>query len=286
MKRTVLTWMTSFLLLCGAVQTNWSAEHKVPQFQAGDVFVYDLYWSFLKVGEARLAFSTATIVGSELEALKADFTVRTWGLADTLFKVRDHIQSWIDPSNGRSIHYKKKQHEGRTRRDIEVDFDWTQHTATYRDHGHARDAISIHPDTMDPLALITALARHSFADSPQFSQATTDGKKLVVIDAWLQQQHASLKTKAGRLDAYSVEVSTKTLRGVFEKSPDARIEIWFSHDQPAIPLKLKSKVSVGSFHGELREGCYQGQAIKALNRAPTSSDPLRKSYEGSKVGPK
>jgi hypothetical protein len=98
MKRTVLTWMTSFLLLCGAVQTNWSAEHKVPQFQAGDVFVYDLYWSFLKVGEARLAFSTATIVGSELEALKADFTVRTWGLADTLFKVRDHIQSWIDPT--------------------------------------------------------------------------------------------------------------------------------------------------------------------------------------------
>jgi hypothetical protein len=39
--------------------------------------------------------------------------------------------------------------------------------------------------------------------------------------------------------------------GVFEKSPDARLQLWVTADHRRLPVKLKSKVIVGSFTGEL-----------------------------------
>jgi hypothetical protein len=38
---------------------------------------------------------------------------------------------------------------------------------------------------------------------------------------------------------------------VFEKSKDAEIELWVSADKRRVPLRIKSKVIVGSFVGEL-----------------------------------
>jgi hypothetical protein len=40
--------------------------------------------------------------------------------------------------------------------------------------------------------------------------------------------------------------------GVFEKSPDAKLQLWVSADYRRLPVKLKSKVIVGSFTGELQ----------------------------------
>ena len=47
--------------------------------------------------------------------------------------------------------------------------------------------------------------------------------------------------------------ATKDLRGVFEKTKDSKIDIWVSADGRYVPLRLKSKVIVGSFIGELEK---------------------------------
>jgi hypothetical protein len=38
---------------------------------------------------------------------------------------------------------------------------------------------------------------------------------------------------------------------VFEKSENAKIQIWVTADKRRMPVKIKSKVLVGSFVGEL-----------------------------------
>jgi hypothetical protein len=38
---------------------------------------------------------------------------------------------------------------------------------------------------------------------------------------------------------------------VFKKSKDAKLQIWVTADARRIPVKIKSKVAVGSFVGEL-----------------------------------
>jgi hypothetical protein len=48
-----------------------------------------------------------------------------------------------------------------------------------------------------------------------------------------------------------VEPNLEHIGGVFKKSKDAKLKIWVTADSRRIPVKIKSKVAVGSFVGEL-----------------------------------
>jgi hypothetical protein len=56
---------------------------------------------------------------------------------------------------------------------------------------------------------------------------------------------------SGTYDTYLVEPSLEHIGGVFKKSKDAKLQIWVTADARRIPVKIKSKVAVGSFVGEL-----------------------------------
>jgi hypothetical protein len=60
-----------------------------------------------------------------------------------------------------------------------------------------------------------------------------------------------LDTPFGPLDCFRVEPETRDLGGVFKKSDDARIEMWFTADERRIPVRIRSKVVVGHFSLEL-----------------------------------
>ncbi|MDP4611777.1 MAG: DUF3108 domain-containing protein [Opitutales bacterium] len=238
----------SFCCLLFALSLPLQAE--LP-FSAGDRFTYDLHWSFIKVGKAELNFAESTLPTVDQPLILASFTVRTSGIADKLFKVRDKIETWIEPSTGRPLLYKKEQREGKTERDIEVVFDWESMTASYTKNGETYDPLPITLETRDPLSLIVAIAGTKFTKDKTHSLAATDGKRLVSIDI-LRKKDRKLKLEAGKFTAQHFEVATNELQGVFEKSPDASIELWLSQDTPALPLKMKSEVAVGSFYGILR----------------------------------
>jgi len=257
------TWFSRLLriTLLALISLSTGFAQTKPQFQDGDRFVYDLYWSFIKVGKAELSFTATTFGEPPVEHLLATFTAETSGIADKLFKVRDRIESWIDPTTGLPSYYKKRQREGKTERDIEIEFDWTKQIATYTKNGKVYDPIEIHERTYDPLSLLTAIIQHDFAAQTKFDQATTDGKKLIFIQA-NREKTKEIKIKAGKFVSHQINVATNELDGVFEKSPDASIRIWLTEDIPAIPLKMQSEVAVGSFYGELRSGIYQGKPIK------------------------
>jgi hypothetical protein len=48
-----------------------------------------------------------------------------------------------------------------------------------------------------------------------------------------------------------VEPQLKHIGGVFKKSKDARLQIWVTTDKRHLPVRIKSKVIVGSFVAEL-----------------------------------
>lgn len=222
------------------------------EFQPGDRFEYQIKWSFLKVGNAELSFDLAPLTPEGHEYLHVAFTAQTSGFADKIFKVRDRIETWIDPLTGRPILYRKKQREGKTKRDIELHFDWDKMQARYFKNGEERTPVSLIEESYDPLSLLIAICNHEFTRDVPKLIATTDGKELVQIEV-NRKKDRKLKTKSGRFEAQTLDVATKELQGVFEKSPDARIEIWLQRESPRMPLRLESEVIVGSFFGELTE---------------------------------
>ncbi|MEM1223031.1 MAG: DUF3108 domain-containing protein [Verrucomicrobiota bacterium] len=250
------------LFAFGIASSAWGDSRIV--FNHGDRFQYDLHWSLVKVGHAELQFRVEPMDKTGRDMIHIIFTARTSGMADKLFKVRDVIEAWIDPETGRPILYLKEQREGKTNRDVRVEFDWESMTATYSNKGVAKEPVTITEETMDPLSLINALAAKPFENSELRAHVATDGKKVVQIEA-KQIKKERFKVSAGRFKADRIEVSTKELKGVFEKSPDASIFLWLSQEVPAIPLKMKSKVAVGSFHGQLTGAKIGDQVIGKLS---------------------
>ena len=70
---------------------------------------------------------------------------------------------------------------------------------------------------------------------------------------------ALLEKELGILSSYYFRAGS----GVFKKSKDASIQIWVTADENRIPLRLKSKVVVGNFIGELisADGVDLGTAL-------------------------
>ena len=68
-----------------------------------------------------------------------------------------------------------------------------------------------------------------------------------------------------------MEPDTKDLAGVFKKSKGAKLFIWVTKDAQHLPVKISSKVFIGSFTAELTSIKRDGDlpaAIPVLSEAP------------------
>ncbi|MEA3429204.1 MAG: DUF3108 domain-containing protein, partial [Thermodesulfobacteriota bacterium] len=52
-------------------------------------------------------------------------------------------------------------------------------------------------------------------------------------------------------DTYLVEPDIESISDIFKKSKDPKVRIWFTADERKIPVKIKSRIGVGSFIFEL-----------------------------------
>ncbi len=78
----------------------------------------------------------------------------------------------------------------------------------------------------------------------------TDGEKFVIGRARIIKRE-TIKIDGKPYDTFLIEPDLQHIGGVFEKSKDAKIKLWVTADHRHIPVKIKSKVVVGSFVGEL-----------------------------------
>ena len=79
----------------------------------------------------------------------------------------------------------------------------------------------------------------------------TDGKKCVIGKASVVKRETITLSDGTKYDTFLLEPELQHIGGVFEKSKDAKIKVWVTADKRRIPVKITSKVIVGSFIGEL-----------------------------------
>ncbi len=218
-------------------------------FRDGEKIFYNLRWSVFDVGEAVMEFS-GPVEWEGQRCWQVSLTARTNGFADKIFKVRDYNVVWVDEDFTHPVHYIKNQKEGHTDREVVVRFDWEKNTAQYTNRADAREPIEVLPGSWDPLG-ITYHVRNLKTDGlTHFSIPSTDGKKCTMTEIDISGP-LDVKVPAGKYEVILLEPDTKDLGGVFSKSEKAGIKIWFSNDGRHIPVKMASKVVVGSFVAEM-----------------------------------
>lgn len=241
-------WAAIYLFIAG---TAWSADAPSLSraFVPGERLTFILKWTVIPAGEAVLEVLPQEHMAG-IDAHHFVLTARSNAFVDAFYMVRDRIDAWADSAMHQSLLYRKKQHEGRTRRDITVSFDWEDMTVQYTNADEVREPISISAGTFDPLSIFFWSRSANLVVGGRIQRPVTDGKKHVMGVADVVRRE-TVTVSAGTFDTFLIEPDLTHVGGVFEKSPDAKIQLWVSADYRRLPVKLKSKVIVGSFSGEL-----------------------------------
>jgi hypothetical protein len=230
-----------------------ATEDSLP-FAPGEKLTFKLRWGLISAGDVVLEVlpvETRNGVNSYHFAM----TVKSTPFIDVFYKVRDRIDSYVDLDMTHSLLYTKNQHQGRHKRDVIVNFDWTKNEATYSNYGKKREPISILPGSFDPLAVFYYSRLFKLQENAEIEIPVTDGKKSVIgIGRVIKRE--TVKLSFGTYDTFLIEPDLKHVGGVFKKSKNAKIKLWVTADSRRIPIKIKSKVKIGSFTGELVDAVF------------------------------
>jgi hypothetical protein len=182
---------------------------KPPAFAVGEKLSYSLGWQFSVAGHVTIeVLPDEAIAGRKVRSFM--MTAKTNTATDRIFKVRDELSSQAEYDVSRSLGYSKIQREGKTKRDVSVEFDVG-----------------------------------SVIKGPM-----TDGKRCKVAEIRVVSRER-IKVNGKKYDTFKMVPDIKDVGGVFEKSKNAKIELWCTADHRHIPVRMKSKVLVGNLKAEL-----------------------------------
>ncbi len=218
-------------------------------FYPGEKLTFRLKWNLIPAGTAVLE----VLPMENIDGVKYHhfvMTTKTNSFVDRIYKVRNRIDSFTNQDITRTVLYKKNQLEGDLKSDTVVTFNWKDKEARYTNSGRQKSPVSILPGTFDPFSIFYYVRLLDLEENSEIIRPVTDGKRCVIGKAKI------IKKTTVRLDdkeheAYLIEPELKNIRGVFAKNKKAKIKLWVTADQRRIPIKIKSKIKIGSFTGVL-----------------------------------
>lgn len=256
--RTIIIVSLAALILSFAT-VNVAADENYPVFFPGERLKFKLKWGFIPAGEAVLEVMPVETING-VKTYHFVMKARTNSFIDKIYKYRSRIDAYADLDMTHSLMYLKKTQERKSTKEIQVQFDWDKNEAHYRrikikpgrtPEISKRDQRTVLlPGSFDPLSIfyytrLTKLGNNSLIEYP-----VTDGKKCVVARADIVKR-VKIKVNGKHYDTFLVQPDLKHLEGVFNKSKNAKIDLWVTADRRRLPVKMKSRVYVGSFTGEL-----------------------------------
>jgi hypothetical protein len=218
-------------------------------FSLGERLVFDVGYSFINAGEAVFSIPLIdTIHGSP--CYRVLFTVNSTPTFSFFYKVDDLYETMIDKKGIFPWRFMQRIREGKYKYDFSAEFDQLNNIAyannnRYKIPEYVHDAVSAlyYVRTMD----FTGSRPGDRFDLQNFYKDTT--YRLTV--KFLGNQR--VEVDAGTFDCIMVEPLMQE-GGLFKN--EGHIIIWMTNDERKIPIKVSTKVVVGSIDAELRE--YSG----------------------------
>ncbi len=213
-------------------------------------FVYNIYWSGIKAGEATLSLEDTP------EGLTITSRARSVPLISIFYEVDDFAQSTLSP-DGHPTKYTLKIREGSHRRDKVTYFnaaskDGSQKIIYINNLDNERVEYSLEKQAFDPLSAVYKIRKSPLKAGRSEYIDIFDNKKVFNTEVQVLGKER-ISTPAGEFDTIVIKPILKS-EGIFLKSGE--IYIWLTDDEKRIPVMIKSKVKIGSVTVELAEGVY------------------------------
>jgi len=264
-----LAFLLSVFITIAGPATHLQAASSCKAFFPGEKLKFRLKWGLIPAGEALLEVLPIEIIDG-VESYHFVMTARTNAFIDAFYKYRSRVDAYADTGMTHSIMYRKKVEARKKIREVVVTFDWVKSEVRYHSVNKYTDEavnasgkkyrrgksrirkrlIPVLPGSFDPLSVFYYSRSIPLNEKTHIQRPVSDGKKCIVGTAKVKRRE-KIRLASGKYDTYLIEPSLKHLEGVFEKSKKSKIQLWVTNDECRIPVKLKSKIVIGSFTGEL-----------------------------------
>ncbi len=225
---------------------NLSQAGQFP-FNIPEKLVYDLTWTGIKAGEAILEIKDS---GDQLLIIS---TARSAKWVSVFYTVDDRVESRLLKDISNSLNYRLKLREGKRRKDKEVIFDIKQSKVLYIDHlNNEKREIDIPTPILDPLSSFYYLRRLPLEVGKSVFVTIFDSKKVWNVEVQVLRKER-VEVPAGEFDTIVIKPLMKS-EGIFYRKGD--IFIWLTDDDRKIPVKLQTKVKIGSINANLVGGNF------------------------------
>ena len=232
----------------GEPDTTGARLRTVPNiaFTLGERLVYDVGYSFITAGEAVFAIPAIDTMHGR-PAYRIEFTVNSAPSFSWIYKVEDRYQTFVDVAGLFPWRFTQRLREGGYERDFEAAFDQRKNIARTADGEYTvppyvHDVVSAlyYARTLD----FTSMRPGEKTELKNFYKDST----YTLAVKFLGYQKVSVD--AGTFDTFLIQ-PLMSEGGLFRS--EGRILIWLSNDERRIPVKVSTKVPVGSIDAELRE---------------------------------
>ncbi len=203
-------------------------------YNAGETLDYDLSWSRISGGAARM-----TIGPIYPDRWRITSVAKSGTFFSHFFKVRDEIESVVSTRDFSTIEYHKVLAEGSKRKDELTVIDFKDNIAIRKGK-----AIPVTRPIFDPLSMWYYLRDLELTPGKVYTFTIIADGKIYTVAANVGKRE-TLTTPAGTFNTVVVEPKMEAEAGVF-KDEQRRLQIWFSDDARHIPVRIQSDVKIGS----------------------------------------
>ena len=218
-------------------------------FGTGERLVFDVNYGFITAGEAVMAVSGVDSIASR-KCYRVEFTVNSLPSFSWIYKVEDQYLTFIDVEAIAPLKFEQHIREGTYRRDFVAEFDQAR--------GIAKTSEGEFPI---PEYVHDIMSAFYYARTLDFTNFTP-GQGTLLHNFYKDKSYdlqvrflgrQELEVAAGTFKTIVVEPLVKE-GGLFKS--EGRIVIWLSDDERKIPVRVNTKVVIGSIDTELRS--YSG----------------------------
>jgi len=238
-------------ILLGSAQEFRKLENNA--FREGEKLTFEVKYGFVTAGIAEMAIPKIKRLAGR-DVYNVTFHVNTVPAFDPFFKVRDRYETYIDVEGLFPWRFEQHIREGNYKRDFSAFFD------------HRNGIAKTSEGTYDiPLYVNDIVSAFYITRTFDFSEMK-EGDKFHLENFYKDKVHPldviyhgkeRITVEAGTFDCIIVEPLVVE-GGLFKN--EGNIIIWLTDDELKIPVKVKTKVLIGSIDSELLS--YEGLAGK------------------------
>jgi len=215
----------------------------------GERMVFDIKYGFVTAGEAVLTIPAADSVGGR-RAYRIEVKVNSLPAFSWVYRVEDRYLTFIDVEALVPLRFEQHIREGSYARDFVAEFDQERNIARTTE-GNYPIPPYVH-DIMSAFFYVRALDLGGMNPGDIITLQNFYKDKTFDLGVRLLGRQ-ELEVDAGTFNTIVVEPLVKE-GGLFKS--EGRIVVWLSDDEIKLPIRINTKIVIGSIDAELRE--YSG----------------------------